>query len=142
MAARLLRLRFAIDRDDAIAAAILCEVERTIGALHQFDGRIVGPEQRGDAGAAGDGDCLYVDFDPGIGSNCRADAFHDLDPVGRFCRREQNSEFLAIDSSGAIVSAYRLQDRTANGDQQAISDGMAPGIVDRLEVIDVENGEG
>ena len=55
--------------------------------------------------------------------------------VGRF---EQHRELVAAESGGGVADPHRLLDAAGDLDEHLVADRVAEGVVDRLEVVEVE----
>ncbi|MCY1536869.1 hypothetical protein D9M68_723410 [compost metagenome] len=71
-----------------------------------------------------------------------AQAFGDLRGLPGGGGRQQGDEFFAADPERPVLAAQAIAHRLRQRDQHLVADGMAEGVVDALEVIQVQGDDG
>jgi hypothetical protein len=77
----------------------------------------------------------------GHGRDMRAEAFRDIKRIHLARLRQQDRELLSAEPPGEVVDTQLVAQRIGDGPQCLVSHQMAVGVVDQLEVIDVDQRE-
>ena len=143
---RLIRLAVALARvgaeeTDGATAGPFGEVHRRIGVAHQGVG-VVGVVREG-AGADADGHDRFLLVQP----ERPGDGFDDLfgyrlgvqpqPDVG-----QDDQELVAAEPRHGVLLAHRVPDPLCHLAQEVVADGVTQGVVDLLEVIDIDEEDG
>ena len=122
---------------EVVATAFLGAVHRDIGVFQQFirRHRIGGEEGDPHAGAAGDVITAHL-----VGHGQRIDQLRgNPDHLFRPLRIHQHDgEFIAAQARHRIGFTHAILQPARHFDQQIVADGMAQGVVDRFEVIQID----
>ena len=130
-------VEFLVVKRQRVAALGLGSEERNIRAPHQFFRVAVAIGALGDADAARDAIDLPVEFE-GVADN-REETMRAFDQHARArARFEQHGEFVPAQPRDEILSAHLLFEPGPNFAQQPVPDQMAAGVVDRLEIVEIE----
>nr|WP_314624467.1 hypothetical protein [uncultured Noviherbaspirillum sp.] len=69
-------------------------------------------------------------------------AQQELAGRGQRCARQHQREFLAAETGEQVFLAQFLHDRSHHGDEHHVAGLVAIGVVDRFEMVDVEQRNG
>ncbi|VXA87071.1 hypothetical protein AERO8C_50009 [Aeromonas veronii] len=125
---------FALVAGDVVLAVLFDVVEQLVGEMHCLgDGEVVAnadhPGGEGDGGGQL-GDPQWAIQQAASGVDHHLVILHPL---------EQHDKLLAAPTDGAVHLADIASEVAGKGDQCQIPDAMAIGVVDRLEVVDIED---
>ena len=113
------------------------DIHRDIGVADQFLRRLLARYQSGDPDAGVDGDLLTADAERGDelpGDPLR----HPGSDLFILHVLEQHREFIAAEPSDGVAWSQRRADARPNRSQQLVADVVAQRVVNRLEVVEVE----
>ena len=126
---------------EAMATGLLGGIHRLVGMAEQGVGvEAVGRVQR-DADAGGDLHLLVLDGEGGIEHVGQAvQGLLAFGEAGQFA--DQQHELVAAQAADRVVLAQALGQAAGDLDQQAVAGGVAPAVVDRLEIVEIEIAHG
>ena len=112
-------------------------IERTVGTHHRIPRFGVRSSQQGNANADGDRDRVSIELQ-GLQRNLQTKAFTQCLGFVRRGVRQEDGELLATGSAKDIPHSRVSADHPCDVFEYGIASRMAPGVIDLLEVIQVE----
>ena len=135
-----MNLQARLEMDDAVAAVRLGAVKREIRVAQQ--GLDVGAVARRARQADADANRDDVAFDVEGLAHARDDALRQSAAVLSFAFRRENGEFVAAHPRDKIVGSRGRAQARGDPDQQRIAGRMAHGVVDGLELVEIDEQHG
>ncbi len=134
------------DHVGPVAAGFLGVVQGGVGRGQHVGQLAALPVEGGDADRDGDldgpaGVGLVADRD-GQPGDVGAQPLGDIERVRLAGVRQQDDELLAAEPAGQVVGPQLAAQAVGHGPERLVSDQVAVGVVDRLEVVDVDQGQG
>ena len=126
--------------DAAVLAAALGLVERRVRPLEHGLGDVVAPEL-GEPAGDGDLDRPVAGVQPGAGHR-DPHLVRDLEPAVQRGADQQDRELLAAVAGDEVGPAQPAPERLGDDPQGLVAGRVAEAVVDRLEVVDVEDRKG
>jgi len=134
-------LHAANEKPVAVAAILFCVVHRDIGVDQQKLFVIAVLGVGGDADAARNTQAVVGDAKRAV--QCLQDFFCNQNSIAFLLYGwEQNDELVATDARNGVGSTYGGQQALGDLDEQQVSDVVAKGVVDRLELVQIEKHDG
>jgi len=128
-----------------VTAGLLGGIQCGVGRGEQVGELGTDPVERGHPDRNGQPDArsgrhVLTDRD-GQPRDMRAEALRDAQRLALPGLRQQDHELLAAEPAGQIVAAQLLAQGSSDRPQRLVPDQMAVGVVDRFEVVDVDQGD-